>query len=487
VDACIERKQDKSAFFQIFFWKSKLFLVYWPWNQKANIYYLLVFCQKFSSIMSTLYTDLLTTLDSFFDEQTMSAHIKAGQDIRVKKWAPGGWVLETTPQQFSAAQIRDLVQKIRSSAQADISEQINPDEPIFAEIQRTYSEVFQCGRYRIVYTKPPVSGADELTIVRPVKQLSLDAYDLDEHLITLITNPHNGILIAGAPGEGKSTFAQAVTAYLSTKNLIIKTIEAPRDLQVAKTITQLSFFHASHQEIRDILLLSRPDITIFDEVRNHDDFHLYKDLRLAGIGMIGVMHATQPIDALQRFLHAVDLWSAAHVITCIVFIKAGQVGQLLTLKQTVKVPLGMMAEDLARPVIEVTDARTWIVTHEVYSYGEQVVVMPTDQLATDIEPSAILKFATEGLQEELQRARKCPVEVVIDSPHKISVTIPKGMKGEVIGRNGETIKKREKKLGCAIHISTDDTMRWGYAPKSQRDESESPPAWKRKPKRRGRR
>lgn len=410
--------------------------------------------------MSTNYTDLLTTLDSFFDEQTMSAHIKAWQDVRVKRWAPGWWLLESTTQQLSAAQIRTLVQQIRSSAQADITEQINPDEPIFAEIQRTYSEVFQCGRYRIVYTKPPVSGADELTIVRPVKQLPLDAYDLDDHLISLITNPHNGILIAGAPGEGKSTFAQAVTSYLATKNLIIKTIEAPRDLQVDKTITQLSFFHASHQEIRDILLLSRPDITIFDEVRNHDDFHLYKDLRLAGIWMIGVMHATQPIDALQRFLHAVDLGSAAHVITCIVFIKAGQIEQLLTLKQTVKVPMGMMAEDLARPVIEVTDARTWIVTHEVYSYGEQVVVMPTDQLTTDIQPSVILKYATEGLQEELTRARRCPVELTIDWPNKISVTIPKRMKGEIIWRNGETIKKREKKLWCAIHIITDEHIWW---------------------------
>jgi ATPase len=412
--------------------------------------------------MSTHYTELLEALDSFFDEHTMSAHIKAGQEVRVKRWAPGGWLLETKAEKLSAEQIRKLVQQIRSSAQADITEQINPHEPIFAEIQRAYSEVFQCGRYRIVYTKPPVSWTDELTIVRPVKQLPLDAYDLDDHLISLITNPHNGILIAGAPGEGKSTFAQAVTQYLVTKNLIIKTIEAPRDLQVDKTITQLSFFHASHQEIRDILLLSRPDITIFDEVRNHDDFHLYKDLRLAGIGMMGVMHATQPIDALQRFLHAVDLWSAAHVITCIVFIQAGQVQQLLTLKQTVKVPLWMMAEDLARPVIEVTDARTWTITHEVYSYGEQVVVMPTDQLALETEPSAILKFAREGLKEELHRARRCPVELTIDWPHKISVTIPKHMKGEIIWRNGETIKKREKKLWCAIHITTDDTLWWTH-------------------------
>ncbi len=65
----------------------------------------------------------------------------------------------------------------------------------------------------------------------------------------------------------------------------------------------------------------------------------------------------------------------------------------LTLKQTIKVPMGMMAEDLARPVIEVTDARTGIVTHEVYSYGEQVVVMPTDQLTRPENNSLILQYA----------------------------------------------------------------------------------------------
>jgi ATPase len=32
--------------------------------------------------------------------------------------------------------------------------------------------------------------------------------------------------------------------------------------------------------VRDILLLSRPDYTVYDEVRNTPDFELYKDLRL---------------------------------------------------------------------------------------------------------------------------------------------------------------------------------------------------------------
>jgi len=67
---------------------------------------------------------------------------------------------------------------------------------------------------------------------------------------------------------------------------VVKTIEAPRDLQVPDEVTQYSFSHGSHDEIRDILLLSRPDYTLYDEVRNVPDFHLFKDLRLTGIGLL---------------------------------------------------------------------------------------------------------------------------------------------------------------------------------------------------------
>lgn len=90
-------------------------------------------------------------------------------------------------------------------------------------------------------------------------------------------------MITGAPGEGKSTFATAYINKLATQNVVIKTIEAPRDLQVHESITQYSFAHAPHSQIRDILLLSRPDYTIYDEVRNKDDILLFKDLRLTGI------------------------------------------------------------------------------------------------------------------------------------------------------------------------------------------------------------
>jgi ATPase len=64
------------------------------------------------------------------------------------------------------------------------------------------------------------------------------------------------------------------------QNKIVKTIESPRDLLVSDEVTQYSFSHAPHSEIKDILLLSRPDWTIYDEVRNVEDFVLFKDLRL---------------------------------------------------------------------------------------------------------------------------------------------------------------------------------------------------------------
>ena len=73
-------------------------------------------------------------------------------------------------------------------------------------------------------------------------------------------------------------------------------------MQLPPSVTQYSLTKASHNELRDILLLTRPDYTIYDEVRNLEDFSLFADLRLAGVGMAGVVHASNPIDSIQRFI-----------------------------------------------------------------------------------------------------------------------------------------------------------------------------------------
>ena len=69
-----------------------------------------------------------------------------------------------------------------------------------------------------------------------------------------------------------------------------------------ENVTQYAISHSSPEEVLDVLLLSRPDYTIFDEMRNTQDFRLFADLRLSGVGMVGVVHATNPVDAIQRFI-----------------------------------------------------------------------------------------------------------------------------------------------------------------------------------------
>lgn len=125
-----------------------------------------------------------------------------------------------------------------------------------------------------------MSDGLEMTVVRPVKKLTFADYNLDPELAEHLRHTAKGLLISGAPGEGKTTFAQALAELYSNDHKIVKTLESPRDLMVPDPVVQYSFTYGGHDEVRDILLLSRPDAAFYDEVRNKEDFELFADLRL---------------------------------------------------------------------------------------------------------------------------------------------------------------------------------------------------------------
>jgi ATPase len=256
-----------------------------------------------------------------------------------------------------------------------------------------------------------------------------------------------GILIAGAPGMGKSTFVTALAEYYAGKNKIVKTVEAPRDLQLPESITQYSITKATPEEVQDILLLSRPDYTLFDEMRNTKDFRLFADLRLSGVGMVGVVHATKPIDAIQRFIGRIELGVIPQVIDTVVYIKNGMVDKVFELKMEVKVPNGMTEADLARPVVTVRDFETQKLEFEVYSYGEETVVVPVVDLSKDPSIGLIAK----GVEREFEKYADI-VRVEMKSKDRCIVYVPDKAIAKIIGKKGQKIERLEKKLGMSINI-----------------------------------
>ena len=350
-------------------------------------------------------------LDHYFGEQTMSLHLKANRPILRKKGKPG----ERKP----IVDPNEIMTKEGLLALIDeLFREVETREDAFLEINRELSKVLQVGPYRIVIVYAPLSDGIEMTVVRPVKKMTIEEYNLDPELFDLLRNKAQGILISGAPGSGKSTFAGALIDVYHADNHIIKTIESPRDLMLNDDIVQYSFTYGSHDEVRDILLLSRPDYTIYDEVRNKPDFNLYKDLRLTGIGLVGVIHATKPIDSIQRFIGSVEMGIIPQVIDTVLFIDKGQVAEVLQLELTAKVPEGMLSEELARPVIVVSSFLQKKPLYEIYTFGEQVVVMPiqTDEKGNPKTPSktqVVSEYAKEGIQRKLSQNLPCDFHIQI--------------------------------------------------------------------------
>lgn len=394
-------------------------------------------------------------LDTYFDDTTMSLHIKEWRPILRKKWAPGKWnpVVDTVV--FDKHELEQFI--------ARIYDEIETRSDGIMEIDRKLSKVLQLGPYRIVIVYPPLSDGTEITIVKPIKKLTMEDYHLDPEIFDLLKNKAKGILISGSPGSGKTTFAQALIDVYHQEHKIIKTLESPRDLLVDDDIVQYSFTYGSHDEVRDILLLSRPDYTVYDEVRNKSDFELYKDLRLTGIGLVGVIHATRAVDSIQRFLGSIEMGIIPQVIDTVLYIDQWNIQEIYTLELTVKVPEGMESEDLARPVIVITSFLSKRIEYEIYTFGEQIVVMPLQNLpqsgtSASKKATALSEYAKHTITQKLQQILPCDFLVKIKGSSSLDLYVPESAKWRIIGKAGANITTLEKTMWLNINLKSFDEL-----------------------------
>lgn len=375
-------------------------------------------------------------IESFFDAKTMSVHLKEGVIPYAKKGLPGNWeYIAIGKEIFTKEKIQEIAKEIVEDARMNQSGS-------FIEAEHKGSTIVQIRNYRIVILKYPLADGWEITAVRPIRKMTLEEYKLPKQLLERVTGRAEGMIIAGPPGMGKSTFAQAVGENYHKQGKVVKTIESPRDLQLPEEVTQLSKSLAGPDELRDILLLTRPDYTIYDEMRSSSDFALYADLRLAGVGMVGVLHASTPIDAIQRFVKRVELGMIPSIVDTVIFIEHGQVAKVYELKMSVKVPSGMTESDLTRPTIEIKDFLSGRLEYEMYTFGEQTVVVPVIKAGHDI---------TEQLRRELGFDAEIKIERGI-----ANVYVEKRMIKKIIGKGGKRIRQLEKRVGMPIQVNVSD-------------------------------
>ncbi|MGM0683973.1 MAG: PINc/VapC family ATPase [Halobacteriota archaeon] len=387
-------------------------------------------------------------IQEFFTDETMSVHLKTGTKPKAKRGSLGEMrYVAIDEEPTSEAQMDEW-----ATAIVDLARQSKDG---FIELSDDGMDIVQFRNYRIAVARPPFADGIEITAVRPIAKTTLDDYEFADELRERFKERKRGVLISGSPGAGKSTFAQAVAEFLNDNDYAVKTMEKPRDLQVGPEITQYGALGGEMERTADSLLLVRPDYTIYDEVRKTNDFEVFSDMRMAGVGMVGVVHASRAIDALQRLVGRVELGMIPQIVDTVVYIEAGEVHTVYDVTTEVKVPAGLTAEDLARPVIQVSDFETGRPEYEIYTFNRQVVTVPlNDEDGRGESETGVGRIAKQEIEREIRSVAHGHVDVELKGNDEAIVYVSEGDIGTVIGKGGGRIADIENRLGIEIDVRT---------------------------------
>jgi ATPase len=141
------------------------------------------------------------------------------------------------------------------------------------------------------------------------------------------------------------------------------------------------------------------------------------------------------------------------VVDTVVHIEAGEVETVYDVTTEVKVPEGLTAEDLARPVIQIVDLETGRPEYEIYTFNRQVVTVPLKEGSEEAE-SGVSRLARQEIEREIRSVARGHVDVDLKSQNTAVVYVEEDDISYVIGKGGGRISDIEDRLGIDIDVRT---------------------------------
>ena len=257
----------------------------------------------------------LDVLQEILEDQEITEIMVNGPDqIFIEKQGR----LEPYPKKFlSKEKLEDVIQQIVGK----VNRTVNESSPIV--------DVRLQDGSRVNVVLPPVAINGPIVTIRkfPADPITMDhlvsiqsiTMQAAEFLKKLVQAKYN-IFISGGTGSGKTTFLNALSAYIPKEERII-TIEESAELQIQNipNLVRLEVRNANLEgknevTIRDLIrsaLRMRPDRIILGEVRDAAAYDLLSVMNTGHDGSLSTGHANSPKDMLRRLealvLTAVDI------------------------------------------------------------------------------------------------------------------------------------------------------------------------------------
>lgn len=257
----------------------------------------------------------LDVLQEILEDQEITEIMVNGPDqIFIEKQGR----LEPYPKKFlSKEKLEDVIQQIVGK----VNRTVNESSPIV--------DVRLQDGSRVNVVLPPVAINGPIVTIRkfPAEPITMEhlvsiqsiTMQAAEFLKKLVQAKYN-IFISGGTGSGKTTFLNALSAYIPKEERII-TIEDSAELQIQNipNLVRLEVRNANLEgknevTIRDLIrsaLRMRPDRIILGEVRDAAAYDLLSVMNTGHDGSLSTGHANSPKDMLRRLealvLTAVDI------------------------------------------------------------------------------------------------------------------------------------------------------------------------------------